>query len=232
MSIPEGAVSGVDLNADGSQVALAMKLDRGDVGGSAQLWDWASHKVLLMLNGDHLEVSQVALSPDGKQLATAGSSPPFAIRMWDARSGKETATLFGHPGGILALAYSADGKRLATGGYYNSAKVWGTDDGRELLDLPRNAGTVLSVAFSPDGKRLAIAGNDWKVRIYALDPEDLLTLARSRLTRGLTEEECRSYLRKGNCASSGTSLIVAGAAMMRLGQMEPALGNFRAALRE
>jgi hypothetical protein len=34
------------------------------------------------------------------------------------------------------------------------------------------------------------------VRVWALDPELLLRIARSRVTRSLTEEECRRYLQR------------------------------------
>jgi hypothetical protein len=37
------------------------------------------------------------------------------------------------------------------------------------------------------------------VRVWALDPEHLLRIARNRMTRTLTEEECRRYLQR-SCA--------------------------------
>jgi WD40 repeat protein len=50
------------------------------------------------------------------------------------------------------------------------------------------------VAWSPDGKRLATASVDRTVRQYAMDIELLLQVARGRVTRNLTPEECRKYL--------------------------------------
>ncbi len=50
------------------------------------------------------------------------------------------------------------------------------------------------LAFSPDGTRLAYAAADGTVRVLALDIDDLIHLARSRLTRSWTPEECRTYL--------------------------------------
>ena len=52
---------------------------------------------------------------------------------------------------------------------------------------------VWGVAFSPDGKRLATASQDGTVQVYTLDPRELLNLARSRVTRALTAEECQRY---------------------------------------
>ena len=39
------------------------------------------------------------------------------------------------------------------------------------------------------------------MRIHALRIEDLLALARSRVTRTLTEDECRKYLHVETCPS-------------------------------
>ena len=37
------------------------------------------------------------------------------------------------------------------------------------------------------------------VRVYALQMEDLVALAKSRLTRSLTTEECQKYLHVEQC---------------------------------
>ena len=46
---------------------------------------------------------------------------------------------------------------------------------------------VLSVAYSPDGQRIATAGADGIVQIYTTDMDELLEIAKSRVTRQLTE---------------------------------------------
>ena len=57
----------------------------------------------------------------------------------------------------------------------------------------------VSVAWSPDGKRLATASDDETVQIYAMDIHDLLKLARSRVTRDLTPDECLRYFQSEKC---------------------------------
>jgi WD40 repeat protein len=59
--------------------------------------------------------------------------------------------------------------------------------------------TVTSVAFSPDGKRLAASSADRTVRIYALPLDDIIAIAKSRVTRALTTDECRKYLHVEKC---------------------------------
>jgi hypothetical protein len=48
---------------------------------------------------------------------------------------------------------------------------------------------------------LATAGRNPTVRIYALNIEELIAIARSRLTRGLTTEECQKYLHVEACSA-------------------------------
>jgi WD40 repeat protein len=53
---------------------------------------------------------------------------------------------------------------------------------------------VSALAFSPDGTRLASTSPDATVRVWALDLDDLIEIARAKVTRGLTDDECRQYL--------------------------------------
>jgi WD40 repeat protein len=92
------------------------------------------------------------------------------------------------------VGWSPDGQRIATGGGDKSAKVWEAATGLELLNLSGHDGSVMSVAWSCDGKRPASAGADGIVQVYAMEFELLMSLARSRVTRNLTLEECRMYL--------------------------------------
>jgi len=55
------------------------------------------------------------------------------------------------------------------------------------------------VAYSPDGKRLATASEDKTVQVYAIDIRELLNLARSRVTRDFTPDECQRYFQSEKC---------------------------------
>ena len=55
------------------------------------------------------------------------------------------------------------------------------------------------MVFSPDGKRLATGSVDGTVQFYAIDPRELLNLARTRVTRGFTAEECQRYFPSATC---------------------------------
>jgi len=68
-----------------------------------------------------------------------------------------------------------------------------------LLTLRGHSGEVFGVAYSPDGKRLATASEDKTVQVYAIDIRELLNLARSRVTRDFTPDECQRYFQSEKC---------------------------------
>jgi WD40 repeat protein len=82
-----------------------------------------------------------------------------------------------------------------------TAKVWDAHTGKELLTLYAPA-SLTGVAFSPNGSQLAVGSSDGTTRIYLLHIEDLIALAKSRLTRTLTSEECQQYLHVDACPAS------------------------------
>ena len=70
--------------------------------------------------------------------------------------------------------------------------------GEELFRLDDGCATT-GVDFSPDGSRLVTVSGCYTMKVWAADIDDLLHLARQRVTRALTEEECRQYLRVDRC---------------------------------
>jgi hypothetical protein len=135
---------------------------------TVRVWDAATGKELLTLNGHTGLVWGVAFSPDGQRLASA--SGDATVRVWDAVSGKELLTLKGHTGRVDGVVFSPDGQRLASASYDHTVRVWDASTGQELLTLKGHAGAVSSVAFGPDSRRLASASHDWTVRVWEASP--------------------------------------------------------------
>lgn len=115
----------------------------------------------------------VALSPDGRLLATGGAAK--VARVWDVQTGLLVRELKG-PGPavtersfgpdstyevedrITSLAFDPEGKRLATTGEDGFVRLWSIADGR-LLDSHEDGYVVYGAAFSPAGDRLGYVNN-------------------------------------------------------------------------
>jgi WD40 repeat protein len=139
----------------------------------------------------------VAFSPDGRLLATA--SADGTVRLWAVPTGEAKATLRGHTDSVGHVAFSPDGLRLATASADATVRLWDATTAERLLTFSGHTGGVWRVAFSPDGAWLATASADGTAKVYPLALDQLVARARARLTRTLTQGECRQYLRLDAC---------------------------------
>ncbi len=113
-------------------------------------------------------VHAVAVSPDGKTLATAGFDN--VVKLWDiAADGslKEKKVLAGHTGPVYAVAFHpTDAKLVATASQDKTARVWDMTDGKMKTEFKGHTDIVDTIAFSPDGKSLATGGADKSVKLW------------------------------------------------------------------
>ncbi|HEX8990846.1 MAG TPA: AAA family ATPase, partial [Anaerolineales bacterium] len=194
---PDGnPVMCVAYGPDGTMIAS------GNWDGSVTLWDAKTGKQAQAISAHEGPVYSLAFSPDGKRLATA--SPDGLAKVWDVASGKALFVLSGHIGAVWTVAFSWDGTQIATGSGDNTAKIWDASTGSLLETIPSARGGVWSVAFSPDDTHLVTAneGGGGTARVYVLRLGDLLALARSRVTRTLTTQECQQYLHVESCPAA------------------------------
>ncbi len=186
----------IAFSPDGKRIASAGE-------GGVDVWDVATGKKLLTYSGysNGGRNSGIAFSPDGKWIAT--SSNDATINVWDSETGAEVFTLTGHTGPTFGVAFSPDGQYLASSSVDRTVKIWklpkSGEQVPEPLTLYSNSGAVYQVAFSPDGTRIVSVGRDHVVHMYELNIEELISIAKSSLTRELTQEECQKYLHVEVC---------------------------------
>jgi len=118
------------------------------------------------LSGHGDRVSAIALSRDGKILASA--SLDKIIRLWNLKTGKNFGTLSGHTDGITSLALSSDGQLLASGSLDQTIRLWHLGTGSLLRVLTGHTGAVTAITLSPDRHFLVSGSLDTTVRIWDL----------------------------------------------------------------
>ncbi len=186
-----GTALGVAFSPDGSHLMTSFS------DGSLSSWDIDTGKAIYTIFPEGgVGVMNIAYSPDGSRLALAGDILPSIVV--DATTGDKIFTLGNVGINARQIAYSRDGKLIATAHVDGTASLWDAATGKEILTLYSSPIFKQGVAFSPDGTRLALA-SDEDIRVFYLHVEDLITLAKTRVTRALTQEECQKYLHLEKC---------------------------------
>jgi WD40 repeat protein/DNA-binding SARP family transcriptional activator len=164
----------------------------------AKIWDLASGTGIATFTGQsqYERIWGLTFSPDGKRVATGAQGG--GLEIWDAQTGLELLNFVGHTSTVLGVAFSPDGKYLASASADGTARVWDAFSGEELQRYTSSTGFLLSITFTPDGKRL-IASGEGAIYGFIFDKGELVSLAKSRLTRGFTPDECRQFLHLEEC---------------------------------
>jgi WD40 repeat protein len=164
-------VVGVAFTPDGKQLVSASN-DK-----TLRVWDVESGRTIRTIRGEMAPGSwganyAMALSPDGRWLATGGYFHGFdpaiagAVRLYDFASGRLEALLKGHDNVVHSLAFSPDSKRLISGSGDRTAIVWDVSTRRPTRRLYGHSGTIKAIAFTSDGDRAVTGGDDETLRLW------------------------------------------------------------------
>jgi WD40 repeat protein/CHAT domain-containing protein len=116
-------------------------------------------------------VPAVAISPDGRLLATGGSDSD--VKLWLTESGHLWRNLIGHGSSIQALAFSPDGQILASVSD-RSLRFWDVGSGLVLKLQTLPLARIQDVAFDPRGELVATAQSDHTVILWSAATRDPL----------------------------------------------------------
>lgn len=169
------SIGDIDFSSDGRLVATSVERWGGG-GRYVKIWDWENDTVVRTIVG----ASLVEFDPKGSRIVTVLAG---RAEIRDVESGRRVAVLATPSRDVSALAFSPDGSLVATGHADGSVRLFDADTARQHLALPGNACAVDDLAFSPDGTKLASTSGCDGVRVWALDIDDLLEIARQNVTR-------------------------------------------------
>ncbi len=163
--------------------------------GGVTVWNARSGRLVAKFTNPG-EISQIAFSPDGRDLAVG--SWDSTITIWDVATRSALRVLHGHTLGVDDVAYSPNGALLASSSLDDTVRIWSPSSGR-LLRVWRDPEPVTSVSFSADGSQLVTGDALGTIRVWdactaCTNAKALLSIARARVTRQLTALERATYL--------------------------------------
>lgn len=182
--------------------------------GQLYLWDLPSGRAIRTLEGHREAIHSLALSGDGKLLAS--TSHDHTVRLWELASGQTLLTLTMAETSNPVAALSPDGRLLAIGDE-SSLRIYSPTTGKPVLELRGHNGEARCLAFSPDNRRLASGLWDgtalvWDVsaacRAVQPEPRRLNAKELEALWSDLAETDAaKAYRAVGTLVAGGNSAI-------------------------
>jgi RNA polymerase sigma factor (sigma-70 family) len=176
LDFPEGRVSSLLFTTDRRTVVIGVDGNRLPFEHAVRTWDVATGKPGRAWTDDPNMGLNVAVSPDGKLLATMNDAG--VIRLWDMETGKERQPLAASPCGFTGIGLQPDGKTYLTIGTDQRVRSWDAATGRLRDSLARVDGQ--QPRFVEGGLLLVLAGRDQLELVDPATGKVLLKMAGNR----------------------------------------------------
>jgi len=164
---PAAAASGhappATFSADAGVLATS------DGHGIVRVWDIGTRRLVGEPLSSYHTLTGLALSPDGKTLAVAGSG----VQLWQTATGQRIGSALpavSH-GRYRAVAFSPDGTLLATLGADGTARIWNVTTQQEIgapMIVDRPGALTGAVAFSRSGRTLVTVGAGGQAQLWSV----------------------------------------------------------------
>ncbi len=121
-------------------------------------------KFVKSFEGHAHHVLDVAWSPDGKLLASAGGD--HVVKIWDYEKGEQLRTIKAHAKQVTRVLFLGKKNEILTCGGDAAVKIFNAANGNAVKTFTGATDFLYAVAASPDGTVIASGGQDGEVRLY------------------------------------------------------------------
>jgi WD40 repeat protein/DNA-binding SARP family transcriptional activator len=139
----------------------------------------------------------VVFSPDGRNLVGISDAE---VVVFDTETWEQPALLSGHRGNLKDVDVSPDSRLIASSDSNGLVRIWDLSTREALQGIPLQQ-QVQNVEFVDERHLLVTPTDGPDAYVMTTDVDELLEIARSRVTRDLTDEECQTYLHVDACPS-------------------------------
>lgn len=160
-----GAVNGVALTADGTQVVS------GSADKTFRVWSLESGEVVRQLETPS-PINDLCLTPDGSHIITVHEDR--LIRVWttsapeqapaEGETEKPVKEVAGHSNVVTSVCLVGE-QQFATGGMDNTVRIWNLSNWAAVRSL-NHGGPVVSVAAKPDGTAIVSGSSNNTAKLW------------------------------------------------------------------
>ena len=179
-------------------ITLAIAPDKrhlvvSDIGGRLAVYNFETAGLVRSINPleENTEFFDAVFSPDGSLLIA--SSSRGEIDFVETVTWDRIGLIAAHAGEAGDLAISPDGTLVASAGSDAFVRVWNVANRTLVTEIEFDVDEIAAVEFIDDTHLFVVPDFGDEAIVITLDAEELLSIARSRLTRTFTAAECDTY---------------------------------------
>ncbi|MDG2212453.1 MAG: hypothetical protein P8M70_01370, partial [Verrucomicrobiota bacterium] len=158
----EGRVSALAFSPNNKSIFTADS--QPAVRGTVRQWSVDEGKQIAQWEAHRDSIYGLAVSKDGKQLATAGGDE--VAKVWSIKDQNATAILEGHQGAVYGVAFKSDGRHLATASSDQQMLIWDLKTKLKMTEVKTHKGGVTQLKWTPDDKAIVTSCEDGVARVF------------------------------------------------------------------
>ncbi len=149
-----------------------------------RIWDSRTGQELQSPVRHYGSILDIAVSSDGKRIATASWDDTIVLSGYD---NENTKRITGHVEPVTGVVFTSDGRRLASISNDRTVRLWDAESGREILKLAGRKEELQNIAFGKEDHQLIVADGTRALTIFDGSPVREEATAKSIALRGHNE---------------------------------------------